>query len=248
MLFFAFSASTLYAQTMDPGNQQISQHIIDRGAGVLTKAPDMDGSYEGTPYLLEDFTRGNVRTRNGEQFDNLLINYNAFNDIAEIKFEADIEELNEMNIDASALQKYVLNELQINSFSLQMPNGTNRTFRNRVGVMDGEFDNLSYLEVLYEKETGLFRKVEKKFIEGGEPLGYGNTDRVPNRFEEESDLYFMDENGEFHEVGSRRRSVTRMFGDYRRDVRDFANSRNLDYDNPAHVAQMVMFYERQLEQ
>lgn len=245
MLLFAFSASTLYAQTMDPGNQQINQQIIDRGAGVLTKAPDMGSSYEGTPYLLENFTRGNARTRNGEQFDNLLINYNAFNDVAEIKFQSDIEELQSLG---AAMEKYVLNELQINSFSLQMSNGTNRTFRNRIGVMDGEFDNLTYLEVLYEKETGLYRKVEKKFKEGGEPMGYGNTNRVPNRFEEETQMYFMDENGEFHEVGSRRRSVTRMFGDYRRDVRDFANSRNLDYDNPAHVAQMVMFYERQLEQ
>lgn len=246
MLSMAGGISAAYAQggVTDPANPQ----IIDKGAGIMTKAPEISGSYEGTPYYLEEFTRGNARTRDGEQFDNLLINYNAYNDVAEIKFEVDIEELNELQIDAAAMQQYVLNELQINSFSLQMPNGTNKTFRNRIGVMEGEFDNLSYLEVLYEKETGLYKKTEKKFIEGGEPLGYGNTDRVPNRFEEDSQLYFMDENGEFHEVGTRRRSVTRVFGDHRRDVRDFARSRNLDYDNPAHVAQMVMYYESLLEE
>lgn len=233
LMFFILSmasfTSTAYAQggVTDPANPQ----IIDKGAGVLTKAPEIGTDFEGTPYLLEDFTRGNARTRDGEQFDNLLINYNAFNDAIEIMYEG---------------EKFVLNELQINSFSLRMPDGRNMTFRNRVGMLDGEFENLSYLQVLYEKDTGLYKKVEKVYREGGEPVGYGNTNRVPNRFEESTQLYFMDENGEFHEVGSRRRSVLRLFGDYRRDVRDFARSRDLDYDNPAHLTQMVMYYERQI--
>lgn len=231
MLSIAGGASAAYAQggVGDPANPQ----IIDRGGGVLTQAPDMGAEYEGTPYLLEDFTRGNARTRDGEQFDNLLINYNAFNDAIEIQYED---------------EKFALNEMQINSFSLQLPDGRNMTFRNRIGVMDGEFDNLSYLQVLYEQTTGLYRKIEKEFKQGGEPMGYGNTNRQPNRFEEKSQLYFKDANGEFKEVGSRRRSVLRLFGDERRDVRDFARSRDLEYDNPAHLTQMVMFYEQQLEE
>ena len=199
----------------------------------MTQAPDMSSDYEGTPYLFEVFTRGNARTRNGEQFDNLLMNYNAYNDQIEIEYEN---------------ESFILNEMQINSFSLQMADGRNMTFRNRVGTLEGEFDNLSYLQVLYEQQAGLYRKIDKKLIEGGAPLGYGNTRREPNRFVEESQLYFKDKNGEFHEVGDSRRRVLRMFGEYRRDVRDFAERRNLEYDQPMHITQMVMFYESQIEE
>ncbi|MFW6348737.1 MAG: hypothetical protein ACOC2C_09040 [Cyclonatronaceae bacterium] len=231
IFLLVFSTSSLYAQggVTDSANPQ----IIDKGAGVMTKAPDMGSNYEGTPYLFEAFTRGNARSRDGEQFDNLLMNYNAYSDQIQIEYEG---------------ESYVLNEMQINSFSVQTADGRNMVFRNRLGSMEGEFDNLSYLQVLYEQQAGLYRKIDKKLIEGGAPLGYGNTRREPNRFVDESQLYFRDGNGEFHKVSSRRRGVLRMFGEHRKEVRDFARRRNLDYDNQMHLTQMVMFYESQLEE
>lgn len=224
-----FQAVQAQGGIVDPTNPQVS----DRLGGIMTKAPPVNAEYEGTPHLLEEFTLGNVRTRGGEQFENLVMNYNAFNNTVEIMHEN---------------EAFVLNEMQVNSFSLRMPDGSNATFQNRVGVLPGEFDNFQYLQVLHEQDTGLYRKVEKEFQEGGQVVGYGGASRSPNRFVEREQLYFMDENGDFHNVRTRRRSVLRLFGDHRRDVRNFASERNLDYGDPQHITQMVMFYEQQLEQ
>lgn len=67
----------------------LSLHAISQNNLILTNADPIDplryDDIKGSPYLFDDFTLGEIDDKNGEVYKDVLLNYNAYIDVVEVR-------------------------------------------------------------------------------------------------------------------------------------------------------------------
>ena len=224
LLYFTFAVPV---QAQDGAQRGNVENLI-RGNSVIITAPLRASGVVGSPFFSDAWLTADILLNNGQVLEEVRSRYNIWSDAIEVIHRAD------------TLQ---LSEVLVRGFTFIMPGGNEISFRNRVGVMPGEFGRNAYLQVLYEGEkTGVFKRHTRVIREAQQGAGgFGFVERQDS-LEAREMLLFLDPNGEFQRVRLNRRSVLGLFGDRSNAVRDYARQNNLDFRSENDFVRMVQHY------
>lgn len=223
MLYFTFAGSV---QAQDMAQRGNVENLI-RGNSVIITAPLRASGVMGSPYFTDAWLAADIHLNNGQVLEDVRSRYNIWSDAIEVVHRAD------------TLQ---LSEVLVRGFTFILP-GENVTFKNRVGVMPGEFGRNAYLQVLYDGEnTGVFKRHTRVIREAQQGAsGFGFVERH-DTLESREMLLFRDKNGEFQRVRLNRRNVLSLFGDHSNQIRDYARQNNIDFRSEQDFVRLVQHY------
>lgn len=226
LLYFTFAGS-VQVQAQDMAQRGNVDNLI-RGNSVIITAPLRASGVVGSPYFTDAWLVADIHLNNGQVLEEVRSRYNIWSDAIEVIHRAD------------TLQ---LSEVLVRGFTFIMPGGSELSFRNRIGVMPGEFGRNAYLQVLYAGDhAGVYKRHTRVIREAQQGAGgFGFVERNDS-LEAREVLLFQGADGEFQRVRLNRRGVLGLFGDHGNAIRDYARQNNLDFRSEGDFVRMVQHY------
>ncbi|KPP94275.1 MAG: hypothetical protein HLUCCA01_12865 [Bacteroidetes bacterium HLUCCA01] len=220
------SAASIQAQNL-PG-LEVNQHVISY-VPTVNQMFDDNVIIQGTPFVHNQWNTGSVVTSSGNEIADVQMKFEGFSNLLVIIY----------NNDSLAVRPEMVQEFAY------MHNGEEYRFRNTYIAPEVEVLRNYYIRVLHENEQGwsLFADMGKRF-QRAEPPGPYEVERKENAFLDNTRFLVRSPQGEWSELRASRRAVTRLFGDKGRDVRSFARSENLSFNQPGDLARMFEFVNR----
>jgi len=147
-------------------NNKISQNA---GGSLLRVKKSNGDDVIGSPYLLEEWVKGNVKFKDNTSARNGDFKYDVIEDLLVVKSES-----GEENIFSDPIDEFTLTV-----------KGNSKLFKNGFSGENG-VNGKSYFEVIYNGKTKLLKRYSKTIIES---KGY-NTSTITKKYEESS-LYYI---------------------------------------------------------
>jgi hypothetical protein len=184
-------------------------------------------NYAGSVYENEEFVNGYIFKNGKTLASNVALRYNAKRDEIEVK-----KSLRVSNSAAKVLLKHeeiyikILNKLFVYS-----------------PKKDG-IDKAGYFMVLQEGDNyALYKKIQKKYIEGRESVNSITRD-TPPAFKNVEVYYLVNKaNGSFNKFPKSRKSKLKVFTKNTKDVKNYVNVNKLNINKEYALAKLVKFYD-----
>ena len=183
--------------------------------------------YSGSVYENEEFANGFIFKNGKTLASNVALRYNAKRDEIEVK-----KSIRVSNSTARVLLKQeeiyikILNKLIVYS-----------------PIKEG-IDKAGYFMVLQEGDNyALYKKIEKKFIEGRESVNSITRD-TPPAFKNVEIYYLVNKaNGSFNQFPKSRKGKLKVFTQNTKEVKNFVNVNKLNVNKEYALAKLVKFYD-----
>ena len=181
------------------------------------------GELKGTPLLNEDFITGTIYFHTNRKVSDLLINYNFFTGELLYKKEG---------------KTYIVNTNDVLYFTVHDPES------GELQMFQQEFvpqaSRREFLQVLYEGETMLYKRIVKEFQEED----YKNPYSDAKRYDEYIDriLYMVKQNHELKLLKQRKKSVLELFSDKADLMGAFLKEQDINLHNEVDLIKLVDYY------
>lgn len=211
VLFLCFVSISLNAQVMQDAN----------GRPLLAvQYTDVQGS----PFLVDTWTKGKVKLSDGEIFEDLDLKYDQVAD--QLIFKNSV----------GAAMTFVK---QVNEFNLLNPGGPDilpMLFRNGYRPVNGNTANTFY-QVLSDGETPLLKRSFKKIAEN-KPYGSATTIKTF----EEAHAYFLVQQGTPVKIRKDKKAVVQALSGYQSELEEFIKSNNLSFKSETDLVMILTYY------
>jgi hypothetical protein len=164
-------------------------------------------SYGGTPYLLYDWCKGEVKFFNNQKITSVQLRYNVLEDVLEfskdgVAFALDPEKINEFRLTGPNEEYYFRNGFSIPGYS---PKG--------------------YVQILFEGKVFLVKKITK--VIGNDPgATYGSS--LYREIQTKSYLFTMLSNSSFVSIKPTKSSIKKIFPEIFGQINDFIKSKSIN--------------------
>lgn len=142
------------------------QYTLDKSGKSGLVAPNIDG----TPYLMDEFSEGEVIINDSIRIEKVPLRYNIYND--KIEFKNENEQILEIGNESSSYQ------FDFKDFS----------FRNLNYLIDGKTQS-GILELLVDGNVKLYKKYNLELAPAQKAIGF--QDATPDRFVRKEDQYLV---------------------------------------------------------
>lgn len=167
-IFFNLVFFTIHAQK-DPKIEELEGYIehINMKKGLDEKYSDI----KGNPFYFNDFTKGSIYMKNDKRVDDVMLNYNKFED--EFFYIGDMD------------RKLVIG----NPEDIQIISLNNTIFRYGFFQNPQNEEQSGFLIVLEEGDCSLFKRVTTEFKDAEKGQAYSSP--KPARFEDKEPQYYI---------------------------------------------------------
>ena len=222
-IFLLLNVNFLVAQvSVDYQTQQAYDFFKTREFISQTNNNNLDlNQIEGSPYLNDDFENGTIYTTQKQQYVNVPLRYNIYNDQLEFKSPEGI-------IQALATPKI----LELAEFG-----DTRITYQ--AYIFGNKIKNGFFL-VLSTGKASLCAKPEITFKEATQPAAYKEAE--PPKFLRKSDEYYLQiETAPAKRIGSKKDLIA-AFPDKQHKIKDFISKNKIKTGKPESLAELVEYY------
>ena len=218
--FLSFSQTTLRSGT---NNNRYNLANINNLLRIKYDSIGDRGEIKGSPYYNVNFLAGTVYKNNEVYKKDVLLRYNAYEDIVEIKESSDVKT-------ANVLSKTNGQTVRIN----------NSFF---VTMIEPNSKKLEYFQVLFIGEKiNLFKKWRKVF-NASQQANTGMTRDVPAIYKD-SPIYFrMDADFNFIEIPKSKKKFLKSLGDKSESVKKYMKEKRLKLSKDEDFIKIIKFYE-----
>lgn len=198
--------------------------------GTMVK-PSNDNRVMGTPYLFDEWCKGQIVNTDGKQFELEKMKFNVFQNRIEYEVKGNVYEP----------------AIPYGSFKISQPNGDGtfqtRSFISGFSPIDGN-DTRTFYEVIYNGNAKLLKLIKVVTGEYAEPL---SINRVL-RFRQVSSLYFFQpEKRELVQVGKKRDEIISLFIGKEQDMKEFIQKEKMKKNvNEADLVILCKYYDELL--
>lgn len=214
VLFAQLSLSYDIREKMDFYNS--NKLISGEWKNVLT-----EDQIEGSPYLNKEFESGTVYTVQRQQYNEIPLRYNIYND--NLEFKTPDNEI--MALSAPEIVEKALVGNTILTYSTYLV--ANKTKKG-------------FFVVLEEGKASLYAKPAVAFQEATEPAAY--KDAEPARFVKKADEYYIRIGSEQAVIISNKKDLIEAFPDNRDKIESFISKNKIKTNKPEGLKEAVKYY------
>lgn len=196
-------------------------HDLERVNQTGNVSEYLAANFDGTPFMNNEFVKGDVVTVKGEVLKDVLLRYNVYSDVMEGKLKDVCYE-----IDSKGMVKRVTLE--------------GKTYDYLKYKIDND-EKFGYLELLEDGEWKLYRHHIKKFKEAQPPRAMQESGSKA-KFSDLPAIYFLMKEGDETAVGFRNnKDLVNIFTDNKNEVQDFIKSNKLKSNNQEDLKKLLSY-------
>jgi hypothetical protein len=184
---------------------------------------EKDADIKGSPFLFDDWEKGNVLLKTKERVDSVFIKYNLYTDLLQVKVA---EQEYQFNID---VWEFLLPDPQTKEMAL---------FRSGFSPVPGMSEK-SFYQVLYDGRTKLLLK-HKKLI-GTELTSIpGVKAKV---FEDQKTLFILTASGKMDKIRKKNKEILDLLEGKREELKKMVTSNKLKLVNDEEIIKVLEYYD-----
>lgn len=220
---FLFLSTSLSVAQMGTEEVGAIHYMTNKPITINPNARNCSGSV----YENEEFVNGYIFINGNTLASNVALRYNAERDEIEVK-----KSLRVSNSTAKVLLKHEDIYIKIlNKLIVYTP------------IKDG-IDKAGYFMVLQEGDNyALYKKIQKKFIEGRESVNSITRD-IPPAFKNVEVYYLVNKaKGSFNKFPKSKKGKLKVFSQNTKEVKNYVNTNKLNVNKEYALAKLVKFYD-----
>jgi|TARA_R100000306_G_scaffold5939_7_gene8344 hypothetical protein len=225
ILPFVFLFGTIGVSAQEQGLYELQNKKIDveqRYASFNISKEEFE-SMEGSPYVNENFIKGNIYKGKELANQNVLLRYNAFADEIEIKKNEQEQSYNALIKDPDIYVKIFQDVYVFVPY-----NGSNEKGGYFNIVKEGDqFDLYKKTKVTYKEPT--FAKTSYQ------------SDK-PAKWVDNITYYLVGKDGSFYELPTRRSKVLDVMSEKKKEVKRYIKEQDIDLDEEQDLAKLVTYF------
>jgi hypothetical protein len=190
---------------------------------LRTKSANAYGTI-GTPYVFEDFKRGNIFYSNKLRIDGKLLNYDCYNDRLEY---------------SNGTSVYLLNSDQIDYFEIFPDPDRPMLFKQ---VLVEKLKRHVFLQVLYDEKSILYKRYFKDFTEADYGGAY-SQDRRYDEYKDRYSYYLKTAEDELQLLKPKKKSVLEIMADKSDELEKYIKKAKPDLNTDDGLVQLIRFYD-----
>ncbi|MDN3587233.1 hypothetical protein QWY86_11175 [Pedobacter aquatilis] len=194
--------------------------------GDVIRTPIKEKKYtdvEGTPYLIEKWSKGKVTLKNGKRYQYDSLRYDLMDD--KLVF-----------VDAGKMMHFAepVAEFEINN----PKNGSTLIFKNGFPAVDA-LNSSSFFQIICNGKIGLYKKFNKSITESKQ---YGSA--VVNKTFNTTYSYYSYKNGIFSKIVPNKKSIFALFEDKENQLNEYLKNHKPDYKNDSDLEQIFNYLNK----
>jgi len=220
---FLFLSTSLSVAQMGTEEMGATHYITNKPIRIYPN----EHNFSGSVYENEEFVNGYIFKNGKTLASNVALRYNAKRDEIEVK-----KSLRVSNSTAKVLLKHEDIYIKIlNKLIVYTP------------IKDG-IDKAGYFMVIHEGDNyALYKKLQKKFIEGKESVNSITRD-TPPAFKNVEVYYLVNKaNGSFNKFPKSKKRKLKVFTKNTKEVKNYINVNKLNVNKEYALAKLVKFYD-----
>jgi len=180
---------------------------------------------KGSPFLYDDFRKGDLYFSNNTSVMNMMIKYNCYTD--EVCF-----------LDKGAL--YAFEKGTVAMFVIRsVTDSTSVTFRS---IAFGSGNKQCFLQVLYEGDLILYKRHHKEYS-AEDVSGPYNADRRFNEYIDKPWYYLQKRDGSIHKLRLNEKYMARLCSPRSEEISRFININNIKLTEEKELVKLVYYYD-----
>ncbi len=184
--------------------------------GTLTES-EIDGS----PYLNDEFINGSIFTIQKQQYANIPVRYNIYNDQLEFKTESG-------EIQALASPE-IVEKVEFGNYKMDyLP----YTYSQKI--------HKGFFIILAEGKASLYAKKNITFKDAEPPGAY--KEAQPPKFVNSADNYFIRIGEQEAKIVSNKKDILEIFGDHQKEIEVFIKKNKTKTNKPESLIELVQYY------
>lgn len=214
--------------------QEMSQIVNSVGGGshpgVMVRT--IDNRYEGlrgTPYFLNDWSKGQIEMIDGKRFVDVPIKFDAFR-------QALILLRPKMGNDS-----IIIDRQSVSQFRLVSTDGQEYVFRRYPGIKSLEAEG-TYFLVLYEGKNSLLKRIVKTFQGADYKQPYSNNIRY-DTFNNDFAYFILRPDNTLVRVKKSKKAIYEALSDKGANFEEFAAQEKLNFKTDTDFAKIVKYYD-----
>jgi hypothetical protein len=183
---------------------------------------------EGTPFLNEEFSEGNIVLINGRQAQSIPLRYNSH------------EQNVEFEVDGNA---YILDGDEIESFELS---ADGKTYTFKKGFEARRLSKDDFVQVLADGQITFFAHHNTSFQQG--VASYGTATRQDRYVSNSTYFIAAGDDSPDRLRNLRERTIMRYINNFEDRVSRYARENRIDFSNPDDIANLLEYYNSLYEE
>ncbi len=206
------------------GYEMTEMNIMNPAPQLLRTKSAIAYGTTGSPYVFDDFKKGNIFYTNKLRVNGKQLNYDCYNDRWEY---------------SSGNSVYLLNSSQIDYFEI-FP-GQDKTVLFKQVFIEKLKKQVS-LQVLYNNNSTLYKRYFKEFREADYGGAY-SQDRRYDEYHDRQSYYLKTVDNELQMLRTKKKSILEILEDKREELEKFIKKENPDLKTDEGLVQLIRFYD-----
>jgi len=227
LLFLFLSFPLVISGQAVPGStgyEMTELNIMNPAPQLLRTKSAMAYGTTGSPYVFEDFKRGNIFYANKLRVDGKLLNYDCYNDRWEYSSDNAV---------------YLLNSSQIDYFEILPGQDSPMLFKQ---VFLEKLKKHVFLQVLYNENSILYKRYFKEFREADYGGAY-SQDRRYDEYHDRQAYYLQTAENELQMLKPKKKSLLDIMKDKGEELEKYMKKENPDLKTDDGLVQLIRFYD-----
>lgn len=209
-------------------NMMIQTSAYYNGASNFVYNYDMrHKGLEGTQYFIPKWLKGNIIGNSGKIIEkDVMLKYDCYN-----------KEILKLNPKGDSVAVYsggfILFDEQMSYPFIKI---------NQLKTKTGSTVSNTYMMILYKNKSILFKNVSKK-IDPASYQGAYSINKQYDSFEDNSEYYFVKNNGETEKIKLKKGSVLEILGDKEKQIEEFIKSKKLTLKTEDDLIKIAEYYD-----
>ena len=180
-----------------------------------------ESEIDGSPYLNDEFINGSIFTIQKQQYTDIPVRYNIYNDQLEFKTESG-------EIQALASPE-IVEKVEFGEYKMDyLPYTYSQKIRK------------GFFIILSEGKASLYAKKNITFKDAEPPGAY--KEAQPPKFVSSSDNYFIRIGEEEAKLAGNKRDLIDIFPDHKKEVEEFIKKNKIKTNKPESLKELVEYY------
>lgn len=214
--------NTVWAQQNNVTKEELRNFGI-LGSMVPTRSATV---VTGSPYLTDKFLKGKILINRNSTTKSLYLRFNTYKNQVEF---------------VRGKKVMLTNSDKIKGFKILTQEGKPIIFKNGFKNIDNDISSNTFLRIIHSGKIKLLAHHGATLLK--DVASYGSADKK-NRYQNFVNYYIEDINGDFHKVKLNENDILSAIGDHRDELKSFANTHNLDFQNLQDLNKILSQYEK----
>ena len=191
------------------------------------------GDLKGSPFFLEDWTKGTIYTNDGEFKDNQELVYNLFNNTLFLKIGSGLND--HMALTIKDISKFILYD----------NNGTKSYLFLKIEAekFNDNKKNIFFYEAVDPKSDKVIIEHSKTFIDpnssGWQSSRYNNK---AGEFKDLTKVYVLNKNLKYEKVNPKENAILKLFKENKKQIKEFIDSKGIKIREAIDLVAIIEYY------